>query len=54
MEVKSIEEAERLKAMLQSGQMPNPMDQKQNQNGHNPNAEAMEQEQHSGKKSSCC
>lgn len=48
MEAKSIEEVERLKALLQAGQMPNSAEQKQHQNGHKPNAEAMEQEPHSG------
>ncbi|CAF0998538.1 unnamed protein product [Adineta ricciae] len=48
MEAKSIEEVERLKAMLQAGQMPNSNEQKQHQNGHKVNTESMEQEQHSG------
>ena len=48
MEAKSIEEVERLKALLQAGQMPNSAEQKQHQNGHKPNAEAMEHEPHSG------
>lgn len=48
MEAKSIEEVERLKALLQAGQMPNAAEQKQHQNGHKSNAEAMEQEPHSG------
>ncbi|CAF3554211.1 unnamed protein product [Rotaria sordida] len=47
LEAKSIEEVERLKAMLQAGQMPHSMEQKQHQNGHKPNSEAMEQEQYS-------
>lgn len=51
MEAKSIEEVERLKAMLQAGQMPNSNEQKQHQNGHILNTESMEHEQHSGKKS---
>jgi len=45
---KHTEEVERLKAMLQAGQMPNSVEQKQHQNGHKLNSEAMEQEQHSG------
>jgi hypothetical protein len=49
LEAKSIDEVERLKAMLQAGQMPNSMEQKQHQNGHKLNSEGMEQEQHSGK-----
>ncbi len=48
MEAKSFEEVERLKAMLQAGQMPNSIEQNQHQNGHKLNTEAMEQEQHSG------
>jgi len=44
LEAKSIDEVERLKAMLQAGQMPNIMEQKQHPNGHKPNTEAMEQE----------
>lgn len=44
MEAKSIEEVERLKAMLQAGQMPNSSEQNQHQNGHKQNTEAMEQE----------
>ncbi|CAF2918386.1 unnamed protein product [Rotaria sp. Silwood2] len=47
LEAKSIEEVERLKAMLQAGQMPHSMEQKQHQNGHKPNTEGMEQEQYS-------
>ncbi len=48
MEAKSIDEVEKLKAMLQAGQMPNSMEQKQHQNGHKSNPEAMEQELSSG------
>ncbi|UJR28604.1 hypothetical protein I4U23_009837 [Adineta vaga] len=48
MEAKSIDEVERLKALLQAGQMPNSNEQKQHQNGHTINTESMEQEQHSG------
>jgi hypothetical protein len=48
LEAKSIDEVERLKAMLQAGQMPNSMEQKQHQNGHKSNTEAMEQEPSSG------
>lgn len=48
LEAKSIEEVERLKALLQAGQMPNSTEQKQHQNGHKPNPEAMEQDGHSG------
>jgi hypothetical protein len=48
LEAKSIDEVERLKAMLQAGQMPNSMEQKQHQNGHKSNPEAMEQELSSG------
>ncbi len=44
LEAKSIEEVERLKAMLQAGQMPNSMGQQQHQNGHKSNPEAMEHE----------
>ena len=49
MEAKSIDEVERLKAMLQAGQMPNAPEQKQHQNGHKPHTETMEHEQHPGK-----
>jgi len=49
LEAKSIDEVERLKAMLQAGQMPNSVEQKQHQNGHKLNSEGMEQEQHSGR-----
>jgi hypothetical protein len=48
LEAKSFEEVERLKAMLQAGQMPNSIEQNPHQNGHKLNTEAMEQEQHSG------
>ena len=34
--------------MLQAGQMPNTMEQKQHPNGHQPNTEAMDQEHYSG------
>jgi hypothetical protein len=44
LEAKSIDEVERLKALLQAGQMPNSMEQKQHQNGHKPHTETMEQE----------
>ncbi len=44
MEAKSLDEVERLKALLQAGQMPNSMEQKQHQNGHKSNTESMEQE----------
>ncbi|CAF3195076.1 unnamed protein product [Rotaria socialis] len=47
-EAKSIDEVERLKTMLQSGQMPHSVEQKQHQNGHKTNTEAMEQEQNLG------
>jgi len=47
-EAKSLEEVERLKAMLQAGQMPSSRDEKQHQNGHKTNPDSMEQEQHSG------
>jgi len=48
LEANSIDEVERLKALLQAGQMPNSMEQKQHQNGHKSNVEGMEQEPHSG------
>ena len=48
MEAKSIDEVERLKAMLQAGQMPNSAEQKQHQNGHKQNSDAMEQDQQIG------
>ncbi len=50
MEAKSIDEVEKLKAMLQAGQMPNLAEQKQHQNGHKSNPEAMEHEPSSGNK----
>lgn len=46
LEAKSIEEVERLKAMLQAGQLPHAEDQNQHQNGHKQNSNVMEQDQH--------
>lgn len=48
LEAKSIDEVERLKAMLQAGLMPTAPEQKQHQNGHKPHTETMEHEQHPG------
>lgn len=48
LEAKSIDEVDRLKALLQAGQMPNSAEQKQHQNGHKSNVEAMEHDQHPG------
>jgi hypothetical protein len=48
LEATSLDEVERLKAMLQAGQIPNSIEQKQQQNGHKTNTESMEQEQHLG------
>lgn len=49
LEAKSIDEVDRLKALLQAGQMPNSAEQKQHQNGHKSNVEAMEHDQHPGR-----
>lgn len=48
LEAKSIDEVEKLKALLQAGHMPNSAEQKQPQNGHKPHSESMDQGQHSG------
>lgn len=46
LEAKSIEEVDRLKALLQAGQMPNSAEQKHHQNGHKSNVEGTENDHH--------